>query len=195
MDKLLEFVRGSKNFSGFCMNGNYDININLFVILFNHFKNTGDNLLDVHAELTHLMWDINNDEECYYDERRFIEMKSYLKIGYRMRFFSHNDCVLMWEKIQEYRNNNDIFYKRQQDIDRLKACSYTAKKEVKEYIFNKYGRECLCCGSKEDVHLDHVIPIKKGGKNDISNLQPLCKKCNSKKGVKIIDYRIKKITS
>lgn len=54
----------------------------------------------------------------------------------------------------------------------------------------KYGHRCLACG-RSDVELtvDHIVPIKFGGSNDISNLQPLCKSCNSKKNVRIIDYR------
>lgn len=58
-------------------------------------------------------------------------------------------------------------------------------------LCNKYGNKCLCCG-RNDVRLtlDHVIPMKKGGSNTIENVQPLCKSCNSKKGIKIIDYRI-----
>lgn len=58
--------------------------------------------------------------------------------------------------------------------------------ELLEY----YGNKCLCCGSTDDLQLDHVIPLSLGGMNIISNAQPLCRHCNSSKRAKVVDYRI-----
>lgn len=48
---------------------------------------------------------------------------------------------------------------------------------------------CLACGSEDGLSLDHVIPIVRGGRNSIENMQVLCCRCNSSKGSKILDYR------
>lgn len=43
---------------------------------------------------------------------------------------------------------------------------------------------CLCarCGSVDDLTLDHKFPLSKGGSDEPTNLQILCRRCNSRKG-------------
>jgi 5-methylcytosine-specific restriction endonuclease McrA len=57
-------------------------------------------------------------------------------------------------------------------------------------LLGKYGHKCLCCG-RTDVPLerDHVIPLGPPHSDEITNIQPLCRSCNSRKGNKVIDYR------
>ena len=48
---------------------------------------------------------------------------------------------------------------------------------------------CVRCGIDVNLSIDHVIPLVRGGRNDIENIQILCRSCNSSKGIKVIDYR------
>lgn len=41
---------------------------------------------------------------------------------------------------------------------------------------------CKRCGARWNLSVDHIIPESKGGTLEQSNLQTLCKVCNSKKG-------------
>lgn len=58
-----------------------------------------------------------------------------------------------------------------------------------EALCVKYDHHCLACGKQKPLTVDHVVPLILGGRNDISNIQPLCLSCNAAKGGRTIDYR------
>jgi len=55
----------------------------------------------------------------------------------------------------------------------------------------QYNNRCIGPGPHEGpLCADHVIPVgEPGSTSNISNIQPLCKPCNSRKGKRTIDYR------
>ncbi len=70
----------------------------------------------------------------------------------------------------------------------------TGKHTEKQWIALKeqYGHMCLCCKKTEpfiELTRDHVIPLSKGGSDNIGNIQPLCRACNSQKWAFDFDYR------
>jgi len=50
---------------------------------------------------------------------------------------------------------------------------------------------CENCGLfvGKNYHIDHIIPLARGGKNNFDNFQLLCPTCNLEKSTKTIDYR------
>lgn len=50
--------------------------------------------------------------------------------------------------------------------------------------FANHDPECVYCGATEQLTVDHVRPLQKGGSNHPVNLVPACKSCNSAKGAK-----------
>lgn len=78
--------------------------------------------------------------------------------------------------------------------ERVKAAGVDITVEQFDALKATYGYSCLCCGKKEpEIKLvaDHVVPLVSGGSNDMSNRQPLCFSCNSKKHLATTDYRLK----
>jgi 5-methylcytosine-specific restriction endonuclease McrA len=42
--------------------------------------------------------------------------------------------------------------------------------------------ECVYCGTKKNLNIDHVFPQSKGGKNTFENTVTSCVSCNNRKG-------------
>ena len=61
--------------------------------------------------------------------------------------------------------------------------------KLKNFIFKRDDYECklnLDGCTKIAEHIDHIIPVSKGGLNTPENLQASCSNCNLKKGSKVI---------
>jgi len=67
----------------------------------------------------------------------------------------------------------------------------TINKDSLFKLFNEQDGKCFYCGGKLDfnikrsVHLDHYIPISKGGTHTIGNVVWSCSKCNLEKSAKM----------
>ena len=55
--------------------------------------------------------------------------------------------------------------------------------EVREYLLEKWGRNCVYCGVMGvPLQVEHINPRSRGGTNRISNLAFSCRDCNIEKG-------------
>lgn len=65
--------------------------------------------------------------------------------------------------------------------------------EVRQYLLEKWFRQCAYCGVKNvPLEIEHIHPKSKGGSDRVSNLCLSCHKCNQKKGNKDISEFLKK---
>jgi hypothetical protein len=51
-------------------------------------------------------------------------------------------------------------------------------------LIQRDGYRCVICDTIEDLTIDHIIPLSKGGTDELSNLRILCRTHNSSKGDK-----------
>jgi len=85
---------------------------------------------------------------------------------------------------------------------RSSPCKYKKKiipKHIKTLVWNKYigddiiKHKCLCCKKENikitDFEAGHVLSEFHGGTNEIDNLRPICRPCNSSMGTThMIEY-------
>lgn len=72
---------------------------------------------------------------------------------------------------------------------RRRAAMVVVEKFTREEIYLRDKRRCRYCGRfvrRVGWHLEHIIPIAKGGQHRRSNVAVSCAKCNLKKGVRIL---------
>lgn len=66
----------------------------------------------------------------------------------------------------------------------LNYIKYSLKelKVNRKRIFSRDNYECVYCGYKKNLTIDHVLPKSRGGRNEWTNLVTSCFRCNLKKG-------------
>lgn len=103
------------------------------------------------------------------------------------------------ERTREHRRATQERYRRLH-LDRWRMYAHTRRAlkmgnggsySITEWhaMCDLFGNVCLCCGSDGPLTVDHVVPLAKGGRNDIAALQPLCRMCNLRKHIQTTDYR------
>lgn len=83
-----------------------------------------------------------------------------------------------------------VSYTRKPTKEEIKRERNKMTAKVRERILARDNYTCQICGlSRKDephlaLHVDHIVPVSKGGKTIDSNLQCLCWQCNLKKSDK-----------
>lgn len=94
------------------------------------------------------------------------------------------------ERAKEYRKNNPekvrLRVRIRGERRRKNGGTYTKRDILKLMELQKHKCHwCLCSLDKTKWHIDHVIPLSRGGSNDLSNIRLACAKCNMSKGNKM----------
>jgi hypothetical protein len=72
--------------------------------------------------------------------------------------------------------------------DLLNGCQPSGwiPRAVREEVYRRDRNRCVTCKATKGLAIDHIIPYSKGGTNEVENLQVLCRRCNGKKGAKLL---------
>lgn len=98
----------------------------------------------------------------------------------KIKEFRKNEILDIINKLQ--RKNGDFYLDESiwQSICRVERGKVSNK--MRFAIYERDGYRCRKCGRHtEDLEIDHIFPIAKGGKSNFENLQTLCHRCNALK--------------
>lgn len=127
----------------------------------------------------------------YRKERHFCSMDCYSKYRKEQLPLTEQHA---YKGVRKEGESKQVYHRRYvknnpERISHLKARRYAREKNAKgshtleewQGLKGTYDNKCVHCGEKKKLTKDHIIPLSKGGTDYITNIQPLCRNCNSKK--------------
>lgn len=121
----------------------------------------------------------------YCNELGIDPVHRFLHCDFLVDRFSNNKCAILNSK------NANRFYSKPKEIVPEFYLSLQWRM-LRRSILMAYGKVCMNCGNKSNIHVDHIKPKSKFPElaMDPMNLQVLCKICNeSKSDLHFTDYR------
>lgn len=82
-----------------------------------------------------------------------------------------------------YRISTELWHPKSPptELERKRNQFVSKSREYFSQLVIRDGGYCAKCGRTERLTVDHIVPLAKGGENDLDNMQILCKSCNSRK--------------
>lgn len=127
-------------------------------------------------------------------DRRSAQNKEWMKnnrlhrISYKKKYRQDNAEYISAYMKDWYKRNPHKYSELSNRRRAREACVDTRRVSNSEWdkIVKRYNCSCFYCGAKQEVTMDHVVPISRGGRHAIGNLIPACMTCNSSKWNKTI---------
>jgi 5-methylcytosine-specific restriction endonuclease McrA len=171
-----------------CVNitGNYNLSQKNFETAIIALLENNLNVLSEHMKITHSIWEAKEDSyNTLYSEEDIIFLEKALETKTFWNIYSFANSAEI-ENVKSLINRSKNFYDdlRSYNFRKKQAKSFLANKKNREIIFEKYGKICKICNESQNLSIDHIIPVAKGGTDTLDNFQILCVRCNSKKGCK-----------
>lgn len=88
-------------------------------------------------------------------------------------------------RVAQYKKDNPSQYKEYEYRRRAAKNGSVVEYFSVQDILNMYSDHCFYCIAGAFEHLDHYIPLSKGGTHTLENVRPSCKKCNLSKNNKL----------
>ncbi|MDP5277200.1 HNH endonuclease [Chengkuizengella axinellae] len=106
---------------------------------------------------------------------------------------SYKNKFIKWCAVQRILFEADIFdefkeFEEEIINNRLYNKDINLWKEISRKVFERDDYTCFYCGEKGGLlEVDHMMPISRGGSNDLSNLTTSCRRCNRQKRDKTVE--------
>ncbi len=128
--------------------------------------------------------------ETVRDQTRY-KQQNYVKTSYKVSVPDSEKAVSWPWLVNRHEHLEEIGFEATLKEYYSKSQRKLMTPKLRQQIKERDNYTCQICGKymsdEVGLHIDHIVPVAKGGKTVPSNLQVLCSKCNSSKGAKLVD--------
>ena len=140
-------------------------------------------------------WSLRTCGPCAKEVRHQSYLRNKERILEKVKTYQRANRDKLRETERRYRNTHKGYESQKDRRRRIRHKSAEGFHTDTEWenLLDTFGHKCLKCGKHEsetELTRDHIVPLgTDGGTDYISNIQPLCRSCNSSKGHTYSDYR------
>jgi len=132
----------------------------------------------------------NNTEKCLEAQKKWRKNNPDTYMSSSRKWKKNNREKYLQQHREWTKRNADYVrtYNQARRALKLAATVYCFSFEELQQRMSMFGNKCAYCSGSFD-HVDHVIPLSKGGRHCLANLRPACRFCNlSKHNKKLSDW-------
>lgn len=119
--------------------------------------------------------------KVYLDREKLQLLKSRLNINCEQEMLKK----LIDEKLEMTETRTEIKPKLRARLSKRPRSISPAKRAA---VFKKAQSQCVNCGSRHHLQVDHKLSVAKGGGNEIENLRVLCRSCNQRAAINQLGF-------
>jgi len=128
-------------------------------------------------------WREAHREQHAASDKQYREANREKRAAYNKRWRDANpESVAAYGK--RWRDANAEKCAAQQHCRRARKVAATVEDFDIMEAWERDGYTCAYCGSTEDLTIDHIVPLSRGGAHSFDNLTVACGTCNNSKGAK-----------
>ena len=134
----------------------------------------------------------NNKEKVEKRRRDYLERNA-KRIAEREKQYRENNKELVRARQKSWRLRNPEAFKQYNNLRRARRLANKTYKVTKKEIAKLLSMPCFYCGQKSE-HIDHRLPISRGGSHSIGNIVGACASCNQSKHNKtVMEWRMTRL--
>jgi 5-methylcytosine-specific restriction endonuclease McrA len=134
------------------------------------------------------------NREKYLAKDRIWREKNRARLQAAARRRYHENPEVHVAKVLDWAKRNPQKRRNNENRRRTRAKQNGQLQVLPTELSRLYSSPCANCGSLNQIEADHIIPISRGGRHSVGNLQPLCRSCNaSKRNRLMIEWKTSRV--